>query len=438
MSEQAIQVDPALGRRQGALGRAGAAGDSWLSLTLVGVGLYLFVIHSHKAAIASPAIALALVGVILQGRRVVIPTFLLWFGAWVAWGLVTLAWTDFPAESWARWVAYAKLWIIVFALANAARTPNQWLALVVIWLGLFAVFPVRGTFMNFVSGISFGGGRYSWNFSFRNPNDLAAYSLLILALAVSVFSIAPKRWLRWSALGGIMVLPLMLFATQSRGALVGTGIFGILLLAAERAKFRALAITSVVAATVLMAAPSGVWDRLSNMRHLQSVETIGEADTSAEQRWVIWQVAIALVKSHPIGGVGVGSYPKAHSNEATTTSEFAIAQGERDTHSLYLNVLAETGFIGAGVFVGLLVSVLVRIRTAERYLRNVKKDSGGARAAAALRCGLIGFLVCAIFGTLHKEPYLFLFLVITSQFAGFVLQRSESPGLAPVRNPRAA
>jgi hypothetical protein len=35
----------------------------------------------------------------------------------------------------------------------------------------------------------------------------------------------------------------------------------------------------------------------------------------------------------------------------------------------------------------------------------------------ALRAGLIGFLVCALFGSLHKEPYLYLYVMVMTHFA---------------------
>ena len=394
----------------------GAGRRRWLSMSLMGIGLYLFVIHSHKAPLAQVAIGIALVGLLLDARPLRVPPLLAWFGAWLLWGLLSLVWTAYPAVVWDKWLEYSKIWLIVFTAFNAIRTPVQLVGFTITWLGIYALYPVRGTLFNIAFGISVQG-RFAWNFSFANYNDLAAYTLLMLALSVGMLRIANTKWVRQAALAGVFVLPVIIFATQSRGGILGIAIFGLLLLSGERSRFRMLATGVAVAGVVALAAPESVWERILNMKNLTSVETLGEADTSAEQRYMIWQVAGQIIAAQPVQGVGLGAYPKAHGRVTSQDSRFAFARGERDTHSLYLNVLAETGVIGLAMIIGLLASVIAGYLRLERNLRSRHELLPWLRVATALRAGLIGFLVCALFGSLHKEPYLYLYLMVMTHFA---------------------
>jgi putative inorganic carbon (HCO3(-)) transporter len=182
---------------------------------------------------------------------------------------------------------------------------------------------------------------------------------------------------------------------------------------------------------VAMAAPESVWQRILNMKNLTSVETIGDADSSAEQRYTIWQVAGKIITAHPVLGVGLGAYPQEHSRAAARSSKFFFARGERDTHSMYLNVLAETGIIGISLLLGMLASMVIGFMRLERILRRRPDMTQWFRVATTLKAGLIGFLVCALFGGLHREPYLYLYIMLMAHFA--LLARATAGGTEPVR-----
>lgn len=87
-------------------------------------------------------------------------------------------------------------------------------------------------------------------------------------------------------------------------------------LAREKQRLRALMLLGAAAGLITLAAPSAVWERIQAMKNLTSEETLGDADSSAEQRWVIWKVARAVISDHPLGGVGYGAYPKANADHA--------------------------------------------------------------------------------------------------------------------------
>ena len=80
-----------------------------------------------------------------------------------------------------------KIALIGIAACNVISTPRSGRTFVVWYLALFALYPVRGALYNYVHEIT-EAGRISWNFFFRNPNDLALACFLPLGLCAYVIS----------------------------------------------------------------------------------------------------------------------------------------------------------------------------------------------------------------------------------------------------------
>lgn len=398
---------------------------------LIGIAIYLFVIHSQKLPIAGAAVGLALIGLFMEGKPLRVPPFLVWFGAWLLLGLLSYTWSNFPTDVWEAWVEFSKVWLIVFVAVNAIRTPAQLLAFAITWLGMFALFPVRGTLFNMVYGIS-TQGRYSWNFSFSNPNDLAAYSLLLLALSVAVLRIAPVRWVRLCAMAGAFVLPVIIFFTQSRGGLLGLALFGMVVFVGEKYKLRIMAAGVVATVLIVVTAPEGVWDRIAGIADVGSSEGRENLDdySSAEQRFEIWKVAGKLIVDHPIGGVGVGAYPMENALMVRASGGAAggvgLARGQRDTHSMFLNIAAETGLVGLVLYCGILLSVIGASKRAERQLKHVPGAAADVMALVALRAGFLGFLIAGLFGGLHREPHIYFMMTLIVHYATLLLRANQA------------
>lgn len=77
-------------------------------------------------------------------------------------------------------------------------------------------------------------------------------------------------------------------------------------------------------------------------------------------RYDIWRVAVDQFRQAPIAGAGEGSFRFAYYRERRTDRNLA------DAHSLPLRLLAETGLIGTGLFVGWLVALGFAIGGAAR------------------------------------------------------------------------
>lgn len=416
MSRSVAQELPSLpgllSGRQGRRAVAESPGPRFnITLAFAGLVVYLWVVHSFRAALAQPALVAGLVGLLLSSYRVRIQAPLVWFGAFVLWAAISVQANAQGYADTEELSNYVKYWLIFLIACNAAQNRRQFYVLMIIWLGIFAIYPVRGTLINFAIGNSFYG-RYAWNFTFRNPNDLAALTLPILAMSIAVLQgHVQAKWIRFSALIGVIILPLMIIVTQSRGGILALATLGVLVLVQYRRQARGYAIAFVAAGVVILTAPPDVWERLSGLKSIGTeAEQLADVDAegSAQQRFEIWKVAVAISKENPVFGVGLGGYPRTHAIMANSTSFAPIARGQKDTHSMYLNVLAETGGIGFLLFLGMLTAVFLSGRKAVRSL--AESDPVASRQLLTLLLGLVAFLQACLFATLNSIPYLYVYL----------------------------
>ncbi|MEO7999687.1 MAG: O-antigen ligase family protein [Gemmatimonadaceae bacterium] len=380
------------------------------TLALFCVVVYLWLQHSFKLNIVSETIVIGLLAVLINEKPDYFPEPLKWHAAFLTWSLFTLPLSDDPSISWAAWMDALKILVITFLVLSTVTNKKQHRIFTLAWLALFAFYPVRGVMLNFITHQAISG-RYGWNFTFANFNDLAALTLIPLALALDRLRTADKKWIKMSAFAGLMVLPFIVMITQSRGGLLGMCAFLIFLLARSRYRARLFVAIGFIAAAGVLFAPSSVWDRYEGMQHLASTDTdeLDQADTSAGQRFIIMQVALAVIARNPLG-VGIGDYPNVHRRMARTRAAFARARGGRDAHNTYLRVAAEGGLIGFGLFMMIFVSTW---RGLTKLAAGVKGSTVPADRELADRCqsykaAFVGLGVCALFGSLQMMvfPYL--------------------------------
>jgi O-antigen ligase len=117
-----------------------------------------------------------------------------------------------------------------------------------------------------------------------------------------------------------------------------------------------------------------------------------------------------MARDHPLTGVGIGAYKPNHEQYALRPEFNPTAQGGRDTHSLYLNVLAETGFPGFLLYLGMLLTVFIAAERTRRRCRGVLDTA--ARQILVLEAGLVAFLAAAVFGSLPYLPHLLLHMAL--------------------------
>jgi O-antigen ligase len=308
--------------------------------------------------------------------------------------------------------------------ANALRTRPQIRFAIVFWLGCFALYPVRGSVFNYYLYHETVAGRASWNYIFSNPNDVAAYSVLMLGLALGLLSVERKGPVRLATIAGLAVVPFLVLLTKSRGGFLGMAVFVLIALLAQRKRGKAIVTVAVIAGLVILLAPNNVLDRVRGLKEVDSgnLQQVDE-EGSAFQRYEIWKVARTIIREHPVTGVGLGAYPAAHRLTSTRSQFNQTARGARDTHSTYLNVTAETGFVGATIFFASYLFALLRINAVRKRAKQLLP--GTSRMLFAYLAGTIGFFVTAVFGSMAHVSFLVLMVIFMWVIAEVVQQELD-------------
>jgi O-antigen ligase len=316
--------------------------------------------------------------------------------------------TLYPTLVYAKLQIVVKLWFIALVAANALRTREQLRFFLTFWLACFAFYPVRGAIFNYYIYHENLFGRAIWNYIFSNPNDLALYCILQLSMAFGLNAIEEKGPVRHGARLGMAVVPFLILITKSRGAFLGFAVFLAFVLSGHRRRAQAIILTLLVGGLVLAVAPSGVLDRVFALKNIESTGNVAAADEegSAEQRYEIWKVARSIIREHPVVGVGLGAYPAAHRLNSRRSQFKPTARGARDTHSTYLNVTAELGFVGLIIFLSSYAGLMLAVDKQRRRAKKLRPLT--AQTLFMLEAGLLGFFTAATFGSAAHVSFLIL------------------------------
>lgn len=376
---------------------------------------YMFVVTTYQLPGADIGMIVALVGLFFQGVRVRVPAMLAWLCAFAFWAMAGVLHSSFPALVTEASEVMLKLCLVVLVAVNVLRSRQQVRFFMVFFLGCYALYPTRGAIFNYLSGYTVWG-RALWNNAYGNPNELAALTLLQLSMAVALLrrENGSWTWVRFSALAGAMLLPLLILLTQSRGAFLAMALFFLVWVGTQVRTARGWAGVAAICVVMAVAAPASVWERIGGLTKLgASKEQLAEVDReqSARQRVELLRVALTVARENAIAGVGVGAYPEAHYEYARRAEFDPIARGKRDAHNTILRTAAESGVVGLLCFLGVLGSTILTGERARRRLR-----AGGLRGAAsqifALELGLLSYMVAGMFGSFERLSFLYLHMAL--------------------------
>lgn len=221
-----------------------------------------------------------------------------------------------------------------------------------------------------------------------DPNDLA---LVLLFPASFALALALRRGLpRWERSLGLLTYGLVVLAvlfTQSRGGLLGllavSGVF-----AWRRVPNKALLLSLGGVVLLLLFVAAGISGRASG----GAAE--GGVDESAMGRLYAWQAAWGMALDHPFKGVGLGNFYFNYFFYSPHWDGLNHA-----VHSTWFGVLAETGFVGLAVFLGLVLLTLRRAWLACASAAFAAAPAALAAAMEAATAGLVGFVVSGTFLT---------------------------------------
>jgi O-antigen ligase len=253
----------------------------------------------------------------------------------------------------------------------------------------------------------------------QDENYVAA--MMGMAVSFAYFSIFAERR---RLVKVILALSILIFLgaaiaghNVSRGGFLGLCAVFLYCLARSPRKWIGLVVLLAVILAVLPFVGSGYWDAIA------TITDFGEG--TADLRLEIWQIGVRMWQWNPILGVGAGNFRWV---VGTYQSGEQLDKFGRDlggsiiAHSLFVELIAELGTVGAIVLLLLLWRTWKDLREVVRAGQNVPDPSTvGAGDRVELRCyadavigGIVACLVNGIFLSLLYFSYLWLFVALGS------------------------
>ena len=226
-----------------------------------------------------------------------------------------------------------------------------------------------------------------------DPNDLALVLMFPTSFALSL--LLTRRLSFSSKLLGWISLPLLfsaIIATQSRGGLLGMmAIFFVY--GYRRVKSKALFFSVAITLASVLFLLAGISDRSSGGAAEEGI------DESAMGRLYAWQAAFGMALHNPLTGVGLDNFYYNYYIYSPHWDGLNHA-----VHSTWFGVLAETGFLGLAVFIGLIVKL---INTSLRSLKKIENSAGliSPSVHATSQAVLAGLIATVISGTFLTQGF---------------------------------
>jgi O-antigen ligase len=293
-------------------------------------------------------------------------------------------WPRLAAESF---FDLAKMGVIFFLIVNTVDDERRLSGL--FWtMAIGGLFPALGTLHYYQTGVLVEGERGAWLGNFGNPNDLA-YSLSILVPIA--FAAGERRGipLRIASYAIIATYLAAIWVTFSRGGMLG--LFAVLMVMALRHRGSA---GRVMAAALLAASlifTAYFWSRDEGFSDLAADETFNT-------RIATIKAGMAMFADHPLLGVGLNCSVVAWPLYAPGLHVGSWLHN----HNTLVQLLSETGILGATPYVLSIACALWGLRRARRGPLH--------RYASAIEASIWGFLVCGLAGGLLLTWFPFLLL----------------------------
>ena len=240
-------------------------------------------------------------------------------------------------------------------------------------------------------------------------------------------------------LAAVLMLGLFLYIvlnTYSRGAYLVIAIDALLILFMFRKRFNPMILLAGAVILVLMIPflPPTYRDRFTSLFVVAAENGIYQ-DTSLRGRSSEMLTGFAMFAEHPILGVGAGNYNTNYQRYAQLIGIEFRAEA-RDPHSLYIQLLAETGLLGTIAFLGIAFSLFDALNKACRAIEGSPRLADWLPWISSYRFAILSYLLTSIF--LHNAYIRYLWILIAMALTGIqitynLLNHGERNGTVEAR-----
>ena len=257
---------------------------------------------------------------------------------------------------------------------------------------------------------------------FAGLDNNGAALMLAMGIPLCYFAFEfTRRWYRFAFLVPIPFVVESIMSSYSRGAMLSAIVGGVFYIFFSRRRAFLIACIVATACAVPVVAGKEIQDRFLSSQK-------GGEDDSINSRYVSWDCARRIANDYPVFGAGV------RCSNLLTLSYGADSEG-RTIHNIYLQIAADTGWIGMAWYVLLAGFTLVALLRARWRLRHRTDDEANLTVAiiGGIFCSLVTFYFGAIFLSLEtlELPY-FLMLLGGQIWAIANAQVSRPPGVRQI------
>jgi len=287
----------------------------------------------------------------------------LWFLlAWLAWSWLSLVWSPDPRFGVEQFRATrVLLWIPL--LWPLRRHWGPLVGAILVATTVMAV--LQATQMRLGWPVS----RFPRGAGLTTPTQTGLWAAVALSFWLIVVVAVPRR-------RALLALPVTMLAgvslvwSATRASVIGLMVELVLANAVLCVTSQGWLRRAVVRAVVGLAILGGAWYFAGSTLEYKVRQAVKETTTTiqgqfaapAEHRLSMWEMALKGWRQRPLAGWGIGGMPAiAERTDVAGPAQYGDLRSVRMIHSTYIQILAETGVVGALLFAGFAATMLVDV-----------------------------------------------------------------------------
>lgn len=337
----------------------------------------------------------------------------------VIWMFITTLGAIYSDLAWVQFDKVIRIQLMIFIAMMLITTPERvkWLVWVVALS--IAFYGVKGGIFTILHG---GVYRVQGppNTFIGGNNELGLAMAMTVPLLYFLARGASRRWVRPIVYTIMVLTAIAAIGTQSRGALLGMAVMGVMFWLKSRQKFMTLILGALAVLIIVQIMPPEWYERMNTIQtYDQDKSALGRINAW----WVAWNVASDRILG---GGFEMFRLP--------TFRLYAPDPWDvHDVHSVYFEVLGEHGFIGLFLFLTLAFLTWRSAQGVKRAVKSVPDRAWMADLAAMVQVSMVAYFTAGAFlGMAYFDYYYNLVLIVIVMKA--MLRRE---GLFPARRGQA-
>ena len=316
--------------------------------------------------------------------------------------LLSVPFAYWPSQALAGLIEILKIvvfYVLVVHLVDSRKRLRVLVHMICILVAYIAATAYLGYVQGgaeFAQGIDRAVGETS---AANNPNSLGTTLAATIPFFLLFVFHRPLGWHRTLFAAGAGLLFVTMAVTGSRASILGFLGGMVCLWWISRRRFLVGVVGFFLLAAGFLLLPEQYRTRYSTI-------TQSERDASSQLRLATWKAGRQMIIDRPLTGVGISCFGTAHAIDYSPESKRSWLRA----HSLYVQVPAEVGLIGALVFFAFLLEFLRTNRRTVRLLRRSGGDWNFERVLLnALFAGCMVLLISGVFGhsLLRRTWYLY-------------------------------